>query len=298
MYSTSYYSLFQTGRGTGVQKPIYELYSCLLLPRRPSLVEQQRQASSLIRGLAGSQERHSEAAGPSASGSVKPIIPVGLCLATPDGLPVVGFHPGFEAGRVVVAFSASATSPHHCHPSLPHQSPEAGQGGTAVTRNSSDMGRRSGSDQRNSSDRVEGNSAGRDGWQQAGMPHQDGRASSDDGSDNSDGPAPVASALGDGFQLTPLLAKAAADLLVEGCTHLNLPISDALSLSRSGLVAAGRVNSPQLLGGGQAALAAKGVDSWGELVRLQDGSVHRYRSPEEVEREADEREDLRRAMAG
>ena len=254
---------------------------CLVLPCRLSLVGQQRQASSLVRGLAGGQERPGEAAGPSASGSVGPLTPVGLCLATPDGLPVVGFHPGFEAGRVVVAFSASATS----LPSspLPHQSnteggTSEGGGGAAVTRDRSDRDKR--------------NTAEREGRQRAAiLPQQDGQAINDDGS----GPAPIASALGDGFQLNPLLAKAAADLLIEGCTHLNLPISDALSLSRSGLVADGtRLPS----GGGQAAIAAKGVDSWGELARLQDGSVHRYRSPEEVEREADEREDLRRAMAG
>ena len=270
-----------------------------ILPLRLSLVEQQKQASSLIRGLAGSQERQSEAAVPSASGSVKPLTPVGLCLATPDGLPVVGFHPGFEAGRVVVAFSASATS----LPSspLPHQSsPEGGTSegrvGAAVTRDRSNSDRRSSSDKRNSSDYLDkGDTAEYEGQQRVTMPHQDGHAISDDGSDGSNSPAPIASALGDGFQLTPLLAKAAADLLIEGCTHLNLPISDALSLSRSGLVAGGMLLSGD---GGQVALAAKGVDSWGELVRLQDGSVHRYRSPEDMEREADEREDLRRAMAG
>lgn len=220
---------------------------------------------------------------PATSGSARPPTPVGLCLATPDGLPVVGFHPGFEAGRVVVTFNASAVSSLSL---LPHQQGGPGEGAVPDSR---------GSDTRSSSDREERIPAERKDRQRAAVPYQDTQTVSVAGSDNSGDATPIASALGDGFQLTPLLAKAATDLLTEGCTHLNLPISEALSLSRSGWVP----GSPQTTGGAvAAALAAEGVDSWGELVRLQDGCVHRYRSPEEVEREADEREDLRRAKAG
>jgi glycine/D-amino acid oxidase-like deaminating enzyme len=33
-----------------------------------------------------------------------------LCVSTPDGLPIVGFHSGYESGRILVACSSSASS--------------------------------------------------------------------------------------------------------------------------------------------------------------------------------------------
>ena len=33
-----------------------------------------------------------------------------LCISTPDGLPIVGFHPSFQSGRILVACSSSANS--------------------------------------------------------------------------------------------------------------------------------------------------------------------------------------------
>ena len=135
--------------------------------------------------------------------------------------------------------------------------------------------------------------------------------------------------LGDGFQLVPLLAKAAADLLVTGSMSLTAASSVLLpasarhqpyphASSEDVTDAAGRRSSGEhfdgvhltglaptsKLGKGDVdswkgkleaslVLLEKGVDSWGTLGRLQDGSVQRYRSPEDVEREADEQEDLR-----
>jgi len=197
-----------------------------------------------------------------------------LCLATPDGLPLLGYHPGFERGRVAVACTVSAASASLSTSEAP------GSGNASPSP-----------------------------------------------------PAPhlrTSAALGDGYQLVPLVAKAAADLLLTGSMSLTavssalwapttsrFPAED-LGAGGMGMASAGeRSRGGVHLGGSKAGsssvesnaegwkgnlaasavLAARGVDSWGGLGRLQDGSVQRFRSREDLEREADQREDLRRSQA-
>jgi hypothetical protein len=120
--------------------------------------------------------------------------------------------------------------------------------------------------------------------------------------------------LGDGFLLSPLLAKAAADLLVEGRTYMGMP-ADLFSLTRPSLKCLSsmkhedRGSASGVLNTGKRGIERevdmssdarermRCVDRWSDLEKLQDGSVYMYRSKEELEQEADEREDQRRAKA-
>ena len=217
-----------------------------------------------------------------------------LCLASPDGLPLLGFHPGFEPGRVVVACSVSGAS---CPSSTSHTHY------TSAASPKSDAAPHNGSIPSPSSPLPGGLSPP---------------------------VSPLLTSLGDGFQLVPLLAKAAADLLETGSSSGSLIASSSAlgaSTSPNTMVDDGRAEggpSGELRGGihlggsgvavsssssaavpeswkgrlsASAVMATWGVDSWGDLGRLQDGSVQQYRSPEDLEREADEREDLGRAKA-
>ena len=122
--------------------------------------------------------------------------------------------------------------------------------------------------------------------------------------------------------LTPLLAKAVADLATSSASALAVPgiLGGARSAvlggdeddgdggEEDGVVLGHGSGGSLRMGGkkpaqkrkaqGTAALAFLGVDSWDGLGSLQKGELHRYRSPEDLEREADEREDLRRALSG
>ena len=304
---------------------------------RSSLVSEQRHAASLLRGLPPSVDEAgwSKQAAASRAGEDAPngrrgsdavgSATVGLCVATPDGLPIMGWHPGFERGRVVVVCSASASA----EASVSEQGTSAGPGAEQDSDKGGDM-RRTG---------TENPLLPGDGHSTKAL--MDGRGS---GNDRLPPSASVQGSvqhqynvIGDGFMLTPLLAKAAADLSASSATSLpagggGAGWSKVLDLGESpsptGMLDTARGNHSRsvgkedvwIRGGGEdgarrrgggtkspgptpppqgaAALALLGVDSWGGLVRLQGGEVHRYRSPEDIEREADEREDRRRAMAG
>lgn len=143
---------------------------------------------------------------------------VGLCLASPDGMPIVGFHPGFEEGRVVVACAVSGVFRQRKR----RQQQQGAEGGAAklATTSSGLVVPAS----YTSSD-APSNSSNRSNSQPAAVAGVAGVA----------GVADVAPSLvGDGFQLCPLLGKAAADLLLGASDPCELAPS-LVSLSRPAL---------------------------------------------------------------
>lgn len=291
-----------------------------------SLQDYCRRAAALVRGLSPNGEGPPlSLTGENPSKQTEQSMPIALCLATPDGLPVVGFHPGFEPGRVVVACSVSSAA----------SALQTTTATTATTTVTSDQNLRG------------SGSVGRDMKSAHGIRQtvaddpQSNRGIIVHHKQHPSAPPPPPKplfvpppSLGDGFQLVPLLAKAAADLLVTGSMSLTavssvlhvLPVSarhPSHASSEDINDSPGRRSAPgEHLGGvhiagaaqmstlgkvdvdswkghleASLALSEKGVDSWDTLGRLQDGSVQQYRSPEDVEREADEQEDLRRAKS-
>ncbi|GAX75043.1 hypothetical protein CEUSTIGMA_g2487.t1 [Chlamydomonas eustigma] len=284
-------------------------------------------AASFVRGLPDSREYvRNGASSLEQQHQVGTTCTANPCLATPDGLPLLGFHPGFEAGRVVVACCASgisaktteyvatlaSSSSAAAAASREHGLPSAQQSQCTKSASSEEAERLNYAAESWLRHSQEGKSAGqldpdRETWQAAITSSLLLGSNTNAGQDEETVSKRIFP-LGDGFQLSPLLAKAAADLLVEGRTHMDIP-AEALSLTRPGLEC---MNSMQQEGGGSSsetrregeAVASsaharmRSVDRWSELDQLQDGSVYRYRNKEDLEREADEREDQRRAKAG
>ena len=180
---------------------------------------------------------------------------VGLCLASPDGMPIVGFHPGFEEGRVVVACAVSGVFRQRKRQQQQQQ--QGGEGGAAKLATTSSglvvpASYTSSDAPRNSSNSQPAAVAG-----VAGV-------------------ADVAPSLvGDGFQLCPLLGKAAADLLLGASDPCELAPS-LLSLSRAPISpdtirASSRPVRARDLGEGCSLALADGFHLRGQAIPLRIG---------------------------
>ncbi len=175
-------------------------------------------------------------------------------VVTPDGLPLLGWHPGFDAGRVLVACTAggAAEAPHApAHADGASAAPASPPGSSAGESTTVSPAR----SQQSAENRGE-----------AGVPI-------------------VLNAEHDGWAMAPVLAKAAADMLL-GVPASELPIDVArLALTRSGLAEGGDKDASE---------AVQLVDAWESLSDLQDGSVYaRVCEARMTEDEKQEREEAR-----
>ncbi len=206
----------------------------LASPRKLDDDEEEDEAAGGVNGGASeapAEERRGAGRGPGAA-------PLAWDAVTPDGLPVLGWHPGFEAGRVLVACTAGSHAGGIPPPPPPPPPPPAGAGAATTQRDGSAVSL---------------------GWQaQSGDGLVAGRASAPPG--GAEEPGACLGTAHDGLHLSPLLAKAAADLLL-GVTAL--PFADVERLRVERLVWAPPA--------GGVAGRAPAVDPWEQLGVLQAG---------------------------
>eukprot|EP00798_Chlamydomonas_sp_ICE-L_P028775 gene28775-31962_t len=236
---TNNIKLSSAAYGSGKQyKGIGHAWSWKAQPDKAGLVSRHSKASKLLRDL-----------GPIQKGSAG----VSLSLCTPDGMPILGFHPGFENGRVAVACTGTSGDLGEEVADLSSM-----QGGKENMRSQLVLV----SDPRRPL--PEGSRVGNAGSK--------GEAE-DEYEDVFRGTT------GDGYQLSPVLARFASDLLC------GAPIQDIepglIDLARKGINA---VHVPAT------------INTWdGGLYELQDGSFYNRKTLAEIEEEAHNAEELRRA---